>query len=267
MARKHIEFYANSAFGIQLKAQAGVTQGPMFMAEKCQSLLSNVAKSFCDECQALASDTHLTHEGKQEGIRKKAGEQLKHLRREIPRFLGPVTAAYQRLGSSKAAGPFNPPTEALAAIQRMELRQHLGRLDGPQRRQIFDTAIKNDDVTTLAVYFDRSDLYQLLGSEIIKAGKTEYLRRHCPDVLDTEKAGSALVYQIEKLTDDLSLYVTAGNEDAVAIHSELPKLDWEFEETGDSLAIKNNRLPSNLPATMMEPRSKREIEDGLGPAA
>ena len=263
MARKHIEYFANGAFGITLKAKNGDTSGPMFYGQKGQTLLHNVAKSFVDKITSLQGDKNYTPYGKNESIRAHAKTMLEKLRREHKRFTEPLVRKYQTFDSTNLTA-ITPPRDAVQAVSRMELRQFIAAQPGEKKVKIFQDALENNDEQTLGAFLEKSSLFQLLSAEIIDTGRREYLRKKGQgDILDAELAGSTLCYGIEKLTDDLSLYLTAGNEDACAIHKDLPRPGWKFQETAEHIAIKNNLLPSLLPSPSADPRPKSQIEADL----
>ena len=249
MAKRWIEFFGSSpnAFGNNLRAEQNVTDGPMFQGEKGQLFLHDLGKNFLQSVEQIQKDPKLTREGQTHAMGQVAKRLLAQLRREYRRFLDPITVAYQKAQSSPAAPALQAKTDPAERIGLMELRTYLRSLGGEERRRVFDEALGKSDDRILACYFQDSDIYQLLGEDIIAAGRKKYLMKRAPETVEAEEAGSVLVDNIQHVVDDLSLYVTGASEDAAAIHSELPRLSWSFEASPDYDAIRFNQSVSSLP--------------------
>jgi len=252
--RRHIEYYSSSpnSFGINLKAPEGDTSGPLFYGQKGQLFLHQLTKRFIDKISSARDDKRLTDKGKAEQITQAANDAMKELRVNYRRFLDPLVHKYQTSDTSKV--PALKPTDTLEAVKRAELRQYLLGLDGERRREIFDAALVDDDSEILGAYFERSNLYQLLGSEILDAAKRQYLQRHAPDFLVAGTSGAVLTYNIQKTAEDLALFAEAP-DDCQAIFAELPRFDWKFESNDDFSMIQHNRLTSILPDATQKPMS------------
>jgi len=254
MARKFIEFYAASpnAFGNVLKAKAGDTTSAMFWGEKGQAFLHQISKRFIDTVQEVGKDDHLTPVGRADAIKAKAKTLLAELRRENKKFLNPLVQKFQNFDSTNLRA-VTPARDPIQAVERMELRSYLRGLDGGNRLAVFNAALRENDEQVLAAFFEKSSLYQFLGAEILSAGRREYMRRNGGgDTLDAEEAGAVLVDNIKHVADGLTPYAGAS-EDAEKIYEELPKLNWQFTPTQDTLAMRNFHLSSNLPDIELEP--------------
>jgi len=57
------------------------------------------------------------------------------------------------------------------------------------------------------------------------------------------------------------------NEDVLAIHGGLPKLDWTFTPTKDFEAMAGGGIPSRLPQIKIATRSGEELREDLKPTA
>jgi len=263
MARRHIEFYGTSqnGFGVNLKAPEGDTTSAMFLGQKGQLFVHNIAKKFTGKAESLRADSHFTPEGRIAELAKTATECLKELR-GIKKFVEPLTFKYKCFDSTNLPA-LRPTREPNESIRRMEIRQFLSAQDGAKRKGIFDQAVAELDDEILGAFFERADLYQLLGKAFIDQGRKQYLEKKAPDLLAAQIAGSVLTYNIKKTAEDLGSFAD-NPADAEAILSELPtKLDWSFESNNDFRTIEHNNLTSGLPSPSAVLRSDSQRKEAL----
>lgn len=263
MAKRHIEFYGSSvnSFGINLRAPEGDTTSPMVYGEKGQMLLHGIAKKFVSKAESLRDDPRYIPEGRNDALAKTAAECLKELRAGIKRFIEPLVGKYKNFDSTNLPA-LRRTIESNESVRRMEIRQFLAAQDGTKRREIFDGAVAELDDEILGCFFERTDLYQLLGKEIIDRGRKQYLQRKAPELLQAQIAGSVLTYNALKVTEDLGMF--ANTEDTKELLNELPtKLDWSFEPNNDFQIIESNQMSSVLPSPSMEPRSDSQLKEDL----
>lgn len=257
MAKRHVEFYGSSpnAFGVNIRATEGDEKSPLYYGQQGQAFIHTVAKKFVSKAESLSGDSRFTQKGRKDELKKVANECLKELRSGIKKFIEPLTFKYKNFESTHLPA-LRKTREPNETIRRMELRQFLSAQDGKKRREIFDKAVAELDDEILGAFFERTDLYQLLGKEIINQGRKQYLQKKAPELLQAETAGAVLTYNAQKTAEDLSLF--ADTEDGKELLAELPTgLDWNFERNGDFQTIENNQMASVLPSV-----SPTQMSDG-----
>ena len=247
MSRSYLEYFQLGAYGHKSKA-----------AEPGQQFLTSISKSFVETAESVDADSKLTAEGKQAQVEAAARAGLKAIRQGYRKHLDKLQHQFLHFDSTNlfAVTPARGPIDA---VTRGELRRHLASLDGTRRREIFDVALQDLDEEILGAYFDRAKIFQLLGQDIIAAGKKRYMQAKCPAVLDAEAAGASLEFAVTQMTHELSEY-SGTNEDSSAILEGLPKPGWELEQNGDFEAMKSNQGASVLPDPAPGPASDRRAQ-------
>jgi len=186
-----------------------------------------------------------------EQITALANELLIRVQSRMGEFLGPIASSYCNMQGDifkLAISPFN---DSVAAIRRMEIRQHLRSLDGKQRLEIFNQAVENGGDEIINAFIENSKFFSLLDPALIEQGKRKWLQRKDPTLaeafLSTEQAGSVLASNFESIIGDLAAYASVQPERIQKLLADIPKPGWTHLKTGDERMIDSGVMPSMLP--------------------
>ena len=250
-SKKFLEWFSSSekSFGVCLQPAETDKEGPLFRGQKCQLFIHQLAKSFVDKCHAAAKDSKLTPEGKRDTVQRHAAQALAELRQGYKKFLDPILNAYKNFDSTHLPALRRAVTP-LEGIERMRLQQYVTGLETKARVELLNNALAENDELMLSVFFDRPQVFRLLDPQYIAQVRRKYMSEHAPALIQAEKAGAVLTFDIEKVTDELSFFCPGSNENVTEIHkdlAEIKKLGMTFEKNGDLQMMLIGAVPSSLP--------------------
>jgi len=250
-ARRFIEWFASSpkSFGVNLTPAEGDGESVTFRAAKGQLFLHQLCRKFTDTIESAHRNDKLTSKGRDDLILREAQRLLAELRGNFKKFLDPCVNGFTHFDSTHLVA-IRPPGNALEAVQRLAVQQSISNLEVEDRVECLSNALRDNDETILGTFFDRPQLHRLLDPSLISQARRKYMSQNAPDVIAAETAGAVLAFDVEKITDELSLFMAGPSSDAVAIHAhlaEVKKLNLTFEKNADLEWMLNGGSPSNLP--------------------
>lgn len=211
--------------------------------------MSGVAKTFISGIAEIQK--RYKPEIQPEQITALADELLIQIQNNMEKFLSPVASSFRSLGGDVFKLSVSPFNDSVAAIRRMEIRQHLKSLEPKARLEIFNQAVERGSDEVVQCFVENSSFFQLLDPALIEKGKRQWLQRKDPTLavnyFETETAGSVLESDFEKTINDLAAYGSTQPERISGMLRNLPKPGWTHSETGDSRMINTGVMPSNLP--------------------
>ena len=250
-SRKKIEWLAAAGHaGTKITPKEGDTESSVFRASKGQEFLSGVGKLFIDGIAEI--EKRFVPEIRSGEISKLADELLNSVQSRMTKdFLNPVASSYRNMQGDifkLAISPFN---DSVAAIRRMEIRQHLRSLDGKQRLEIFNQAVENGGDEIINAFIENSKFFNLLDPALIEQGKRQWLQQKDPTLaeafLSTEQAGSVLASNFESIIGDLAAYASAQPERIQKLLADIPKPGWTHLKSSDEKIIDSGVMASMLP--------------------
>jgi hypothetical protein len=249
--RRKIEWLATARHtGTKITPKEGDTESSVFRAAAGQAFLAGVAKTFVSGIAEIQS--RYKSEIQPEQIKQLANELLNSVQSRMTKdFLNPIASSYRNMQGDifkLAISPFN---DSVAAIRRMEIRQHLRSLDGKQRLEIFNQAVENGGDEIINAFIENSKFFSLLDPALIEQGKRKWLQRKDPTLaeafLSTEQAGSVLSSNFESIIGDLAAYASAQPERIQKLLADIPKPGWTHLKSGDEKIIDSGVMASMLP--------------------
>ena len=258
--RLFLEWFASSpkAFGVNLEADENDKTGPLFRGSKCQYWLHQICRSFTEKYESVSKNRNLTLEGRHDAIRRHAAQLLSQVKEKYREFLDPCVRGFTHFDSTHLRA-VRPPADALEAVQRLAVQQHIAGLGDKERVELLNSAMTENDEATLAVFFHKPTIFKWLDPKFIAQTRRQYLAKHAPDVVQAETAGAVLTFDIERITNELSFFCPDLNNDAVEIHkhlAEVKKIGMSFETNGDLQMMKSGSVPTLLPELGSEPEPR-----------
>ena len=264
-SRKHIEWYSQSvkSFGDIVCPREGDTEGPAFRGMKGQQFLHLVCKRFIDGVAAIQADKNFTPEGKAVKNEELANACLAEIAQKKAMFLDPLIVNYKS-AAGKLYGLMKV-SDSVALFRRMELRTFFRSVDGETRLAAFDHAVDIADSEVVAAFIEQSDIYQLLGKEILNAGLKKFLAKKDPALAqehsESERSGSILTENFRHVIEDLGIFASSDKSpDIQAMLDGLPQENWSHVKSGDSRMIDSATMPSMLPNLIPKPMRREAMK-------
>jgi hypothetical protein len=115
----------------------------------------------------------------------------------------------------------------------MELRQFLKAQPGADRLRIFEEAVDSGDAEIYAAFAESHKIFNLLGEDILAAGREKLLRKKDPLLANAffgcERAGSILAENFEHVINDLAAYAPIDPCQYQKLLSDIPRPDWQHK--------------------------------------
>jgi hypothetical protein len=248
--KRFFEIRANYGVNQLPRPAEGDNVGPLFRSQKSQLVLAQLSKRIFDAIKSIESNPDLTPDGKINRA-KEIGKDPNILA-EVKRGLEMASPLAKNFFESKRAVDelLNFKHTGENVLRRMELRGAIERMPSERRAELLEKAVKAGDREIIAVFADKSDIFELVAPALVNEKVSQFIEKVNPVLARTFKEseiGAKIVFsEYMKFLNDLSEWAGYKPEQLDPLRAMIPPdlatSEWTVEEnivagTGSELQI------------------------------